>query len=257
MGERMEKYPSNGVLRLPEPSRVVDDGRLFYRVYGNGPPVMLIHGNRGSGYSFAPLIDVLKNRTLIIPDLPGHGYGPAMPEGFIDDPAMAVAYCYAVADDFGADKFTVVGHSLGGMIGLLMFLARRERVAGIALLDSFVDIKERPAELSKITPFDEKNEMTALQVADAFDDGPGVKWHTLFDLSGKILEFTCPVLELQGEANKNTDEIFNKWLKDKRGTIPNDWRVIRIVNSAHFMQFEQPAAVANEISRWLDKIHGK
>ena len=50
------------------------DRKIFYRVIGNGPQAMLIHGFGEDGNIWKNQVDHLKNRfQLIVPDLPGSG----------------------------------------------------------------------------------------------------------------------------------------------------------------------------------------
>ncbi|MDD4796314.1 MAG: alpha/beta hydrolase [Eubacteriales bacterium] len=247
-------YPSNGVLTLPEPSRVFDDGNHFFRVYGEGPPVMLIHGNQGSGYSFASMVPAMDGFGLILPDLPGHGYGPPMPKDFENLPDMAVDYCFQVADIAGVEQFAIIGHSLGGMIGLLMCLQNRQRIRGLVLLDSFVAMDERPPELLRVAPYHTASEDARLRIKNCYDDGHGVKWHETFDVSSKIRRIECPVLELQGEATPDTDALYTQWLGAKRSRMHQRWKTARIPDCAHFLQFEQIDAVMAEIMPWLHSI---
>lgn len=242
---------SSEQLTLPEPRLTIDNGRCFCRVYGQGDPIMLIHGNRGSGYSFYSIIPFMKQYMLIIPDLPFHGNGPKMLDEFFDNPQLAVEYCFYIADLLSIDRFAVVGHSLGGMIGLSMYLSNARRINSIVLLDSFVDYKERPPELFKIAPFDNANDTSRQQIEDCCDDGPGVRWHEWFDVSAQIPEFKCPVLELQGEANPDTEDIFTCWLMQKRRSVPDTWLIARIPNAAHFLQFENIDAVMCQILPFL------
>ena len=47
----------------------------FYRVDGNGPPLILSHGWPGSVFEFLHIIDALsKNFTVVVPSLPGYGF---------------------------------------------------------------------------------------------------------------------------------------------------------------------------------------
>ena len=236
---------------FPAPLKIIDNERFYCRVYGEGPPVMLIHGNRGSGDSFAPMIPLMKGYQLIAPDLPGHGNASPMPNGFMDNPEMAVDYCFGITDSLGVENFTIIGHSLGGMIGLLMHLMFRERISGIVLLDSFVTMSERPKELLRVAPYPYTDERTSLQIMDCLNKGPGVNWYKTFDVSGRIKDITCPVFELQGESTPDTQEIFDEWLKEKRNGFPKAWEVVRILNSAHFLQFEQTKEITDKILPWL------
>ncbi|MEI9911773.1 MAG: alpha/beta hydrolase [Bacteroidota bacterium] len=48
--------------------------KIFYRVYGNGKPVLLVHGFGETGDVWKNQVEFLKNKfQLIVPDLPGSG----------------------------------------------------------------------------------------------------------------------------------------------------------------------------------------
>jgi pimeloyl-ACP methyl ester carboxylesterase len=62
---------------------------IFYRVVGDGAPLLLLHGLMVSGAMFDPLVDLLRKRfRMLIPDLRGHGNSGELP-GPYDVPALA------------------------------------------------------------------------------------------------------------------------------------------------------------------------
>ncbi|MEI9930486.1 MAG: epoxide hydrolase [Rhizomicrobium sp.] len=69
--------------RFPQfKARVEDIDIHFYRVDGNGPPLILSHGWPGSVFEFLHTIDSLaKDFTVVVPSLPGYGFSgkPARP----------------------------------------------------------------------------------------------------------------------------------------------------------------------------------
>jgi pimeloyl-ACP methyl ester carboxylesterase len=100
---------------------------------GSGPPVLLIHGNSSCKEVFRNQLDGAMGRRfrLIALDLPGHGRSSnarnsrrsySMP-GYAD---MAVE----VLDILGISRFSVLGWSLGGHVGLEMF-TRHEGMVGL------------------------------------------------------------------------------------------------------------------------------
>jgi pimeloyl-ACP methyl ester carboxylesterase len=49
--------------------------KIFYRITGVGPALMIVHGYPYNGFDFEKIIDSLSTRfTVIIPDLPGMGF---------------------------------------------------------------------------------------------------------------------------------------------------------------------------------------
>lgn len=102
------------------------DVDVHVSVYGEGPPLLLLHGLMTAGYSFRYLLEPLgKHFTLYVPDLIGAGrsgkprtsYGP-------DDLARSVGETMRALGIWGAPA---IGNSMGGY--LLMRLALLEPTA--------------------------------------------------------------------------------------------------------------------------------
>ena len=93
---------------------------MGYRMAGEGPAVLLIHGMAGSSGTWVPVMRRLADRfTVIAPDLLGHG-ASAKPRG---DYSLG-AHASGVRDLLGVlgiERATLVGQSLGG--GIAMQLA--------------------------------------------------------------------------------------------------------------------------------------
>ena len=92
--------------------------QLNYERTGSGTPMVLIHGIGGSWEHWRPLIgELAPHHDLILPDLPGFGRSPRLPEGqayTLDNLADALA---ELMDQLGVERAHIVGNSLGGGIG--------------------------------------------------------------------------------------------------------------------------------------------
>ena len=84
---------------------------------GVGSPVVLLHGLGASRRAWQPIVDDLaKNHSVLLPDLPGFGFSPALAiEPNVSNLADAVA---AWMRDAGLERPHIVGNSLGGAIAL-------------------------------------------------------------------------------------------------------------------------------------------
>src|SRR5690349_123107 len=91
--------------------------RVGFRMAGDGPLIVLLHGITSTSHVWVDAISRLSDRyTVVAPDLLGHGRS-AKPRG---DYSLG-AYASGVRDLLGALGFehgSVVGHSLGGGIAL-------------------------------------------------------------------------------------------------------------------------------------------
>jgi pimeloyl-ACP methyl ester carboxylesterase len=99
--------------------RNLPDG-TSYRVSGEGKPVIFLHGFGESGDVWDLQIQELaKNFYCIVPDLPGTGLSSAAIEAIPEKSLEALAFkVKAIADQERLNKFTLLGHSMGGYITL-------------------------------------------------------------------------------------------------------------------------------------------
>lgn len=115
--------------------------RLAYRVQGNGPPVLFIQGVNTHGDGWQPQADGLSSRfTCLTFDNRGMGQSERGTDPLTVE--LMAADATAVMDAVGWESAHVVGHSLGGPIGLQLALTARRRVRSLALLCSFARGKD-------------------------------------------------------------------------------------------------------------------
>jgi pimeloyl-ACP methyl ester carboxylesterase len=109
--------------------------RMRYRIGGEGPPIVLIHGITGTSETWGEVLPLLaQEHTVVAPDLLGHG-DSAKPKG---DYSLG-AYASGVRDLMIAleiDSATVVGHSLGGGVAMQFAYQFPERLERLVLVSS-------------------------------------------------------------------------------------------------------------------------
>jgi len=109
--------------------------RAVYRVAGNGPDVVLIHGMINSSRHWETVAQRLAGSYRVIaPDLIGHGEA-ATPRG---DYSLG-AHAAAIRDlltTIGVERATIVGHSLGGGVAMQFFYQFPQRTERLALISS-------------------------------------------------------------------------------------------------------------------------
>jgi pimeloyl-ACP methyl ester carboxylesterase len=121
---------------MSTPSEIELHGhRVCFRLHGQGPLIVLIHGITGRSDQWEPAIEHLATEhTVLAPDLLGHGES-AKPRG---DYSLG-AYASAVRDimvALGHDHATIVGHSLGGGIAMQFAYQFPERCERLVLVSS-------------------------------------------------------------------------------------------------------------------------
>jgi pimeloyl-ACP methyl ester carboxylesterase len=115
--------------------RVVHGYRRAYRMAGDGPVLLLIHGIGDSSRTWLGVLPALAERfTVIAPDLLGHG-GSDKPRADY----AAAAYACGMRDllsVLGVERATVVGHSLGGGVAMQFAYQFPERCERLVLVGS-------------------------------------------------------------------------------------------------------------------------
>lgn len=108
---------------------------LAYKVFGEGEPLVLLHGGFGSVEMFGPNVKLLAARRRVIGvDLQSHGRSPAADrpmrfEAMADDIA-------ALIGSLGLERCAIMGFSLGGAVGLRTAIQHPEIVDRLVLVST-------------------------------------------------------------------------------------------------------------------------
>jgi pimeloyl-ACP methyl ester carboxylesterase len=120
---------------VPRREVILHGHRVGFRIAGEGPLIVLIHGITSTSDVWLRAMERLAERyTVVAPDLLGHGRS-AKPRG---DYSLG-AYASGTRDLLGAlgfERGTVVGHSLGGGIALQFAYQFPEYCERLALISS-------------------------------------------------------------------------------------------------------------------------
>lgn len=102
----------------------------------DAPTALLVHGITASHRSWQWVAEHLPDVRLIAPDLRGRGRShPAPAAGRPDGMAGHADDMLAVLDHLGVDRTVVVGHSMGGFVGVVLADRSPDRVARLLLVD--------------------------------------------------------------------------------------------------------------------------
>src|SRR5450830_154929 len=117
----------------------VDGVRLHYLEQGQGPTVVLLHGNGVTADDFAlsGVLDALSERYHVIAfDRPGFGYSER-PGGTSWTPEVQARLFYQALHQLRVERPIVLGHSWGTLVALAMALEFPRYVRGITLVGGY------------------------------------------------------------------------------------------------------------------------
>ena len=218
---------------------------LFCEESGSGEPILFHHGYTGAHDVWLDEISPRLNDRYrcVVMDCRGagdseHPSGGYSIEQYADD-------VIAVADSLGLDRFTYVGHSMGGGIGYQLGVTYGDRLNKLVLvapipaaginapvsvheaareqrsLDNARDEMIRERMLMRIRASEEsvvQGVDRALSVSDAhFEDS----WQSMqdFDVSGRLEELTTPTLMVAGAADGLCPANVNDWQRLPNATL--------------------------------------
>jgi pimeloyl-ACP methyl ester carboxylesterase len=252
-------------------------GTMVWRAWGEGRPVVLLHGGSGSWNhwvrNIAPLVD--SGRRVLVPDLPGFGES-ALPPAGTDADALPEPVEDALRALLGDAECDLVGFSLGAMVGGFIAAhwparARRLVLAGAPALGiprapwiglrPWADLPEGPerdaahrANLEALMlagPVAIDSLAVALHARNMARDRMKKRRIALTDVLLRTLRHVrCPVYGIWGERDalyRDRNPLLAPALAAAR-----DFRGLTLVPEAgHWVQFQQPVAFNAALARAL------
>lgn len=113
----------------------VEGREARYFVAGDGPPLLLLHGNGDSKFSWSWVIpELARTHCVYALDLPGFGSRPA--STLAPTSSSYARFVGGFMDALGVARAAVVGNSFGGLVAARLALATPERIVALGLVDS-------------------------------------------------------------------------------------------------------------------------
>lgn len=246
---------------------------LFYDEAGQGEVVLFHHGYTGSHDSWAKVTPRLQGRyRCILMDSRGAGDSGHTADGYTI--AQYAADIVGLMDHLGVERFTYVGHSMGGVIGMELGLEYANRLNKLVLVapapadgvQSPPEIHERAARLRREKARDQmirERMITTARVNDPADIESAVdralsvseghfedSWAALVGYSrgDDLAQITTPTLVIAGAA----DGLLTANLKDFQ-RLPN--ATLHVFSRvSHGIPREVPEAFAEVVGDFLE--HG-
>jgi len=122
--------PRYGAIQLANPTV-----RLRTLQVGDGPDTaVLLHGFSLGPAHWAPLVERLPSRRLVMIEMPGHGESSRVDFRGVDLRQWFVSALTGVLDELSLPSAHIVGHSQGAMLGLFLALDAPERVRSLVAI---------------------------------------------------------------------------------------------------------------------------
>ncbi|KIT16246.1 alpha/beta fold hydrolase [Jannaschia aquimarina] len=117
----------------------LEEGHVRYRIGGEGPPILLLHGHPQTSamwHRIAP--DLARDHTVICPDLRGYGRSwkpAAAPDHALMSKRAMASDLLALMTALGHDRFAIGAHDRGARVGHRLAADHPDRVSILLTLD--------------------------------------------------------------------------------------------------------------------------
>lgn len=248
---------------------------MYYEVYGEGEPLILIHGGLGGIVEFGGLIPVLAEAHQVIAvELQGHGRTadtdrPLSYEALADDIAALIGY-------LGYDQADVMGFSLGGGVALQTAVRHPERVRNLVLISTpyardgihpeflmgMAAMSAETADMMLETPMYGFYSAVAPNVDDwsALVGKIGDMLRQDYDWSASVAALTTPTLIVVGDADMIPPAHTVTMFELMGGGVPGDFaerpesQMAILPGTTHFSILAQPQLIASLITGFLSEV---
>jgi pimeloyl-ACP methyl ester carboxylesterase len=279
------------IANLPEENFLTFRGcKVHVKECGHGPPLLLLHGFAASTYSFHKLVPLLAVHFRVVAmDYYGFGYTerPKTTEEFGINAQLELIRHVMEAKRMG--PATVLGHSYGGTLALLLAQSDPKLVEGLVLISAASEFGDAPAWvrfpvtrwlgylasrllLSSSKRFRElqrrayyREEVLSPEVAEAYRERlmiEGLK-ETYFAFTAGMAGGASPTLNLTGlelpvlVMGGRHDRIVPLESARRLAAALPDARLLVLEESGHSAPEEEPATVAAAIQKFAGQSRGK
>lgn len=234
---------------------------LWYAEYGQGTPVILLHGGFGHAAWWGLQIPALaKHYRVIAVDSRGQGRSSHDPNAAMSYRLMA-SDVLALMDRLHIRKAAIVGWSDGAIIGLEMAIHHPERLTKVFAFGANTDpsgyhnAKERsPAQNAVVDDYSRLMRSGYLKLSptpddfDAFHRKMNTLWNTKPQISAKQLQgIRVPVWIVDGDH----DEIIKRENVDFQFKQIPGARELIVPGASHFAFLQQPEAMNAALLRFM------
>jgi pimeloyl-ACP methyl ester carboxylesterase len=258
------RFEAQGAAPLPQPSKEGyvknEGGQIWYATYGDGSPVILLHGGLGHsgnwGYQVPALVEA-GYRTVVI-DTRGHGRSTRDARPFAYD--LLAADVLAVMDALRIARASFVGWSDGACTALILASKAPERAAGVFFFACNMD-PSGAKEITEFTPIlqrcvsrhmqDYRQLSATPDEFDAFSDAVGLMQRTQPNFSAADLaQVAAPVTIVHSEHDEFIKREHAEYLAR---SIPGAAFVF-LPGVSHFAPLQRPELFNGAMLAFLDRV---
>jgi len=232
---------------MPMPAQTgfadVNGIQLFFRTYGRGDPVVLIHGGLSDSRVWRAQIERLStNHEVIVVDSRGQGRSTRTKAPITYD-LMADDYL-ALFDRLGLDKVALVGWSDGGIIGLDIAIRHPERLSRLF-------VQAANASPDGVVGFDpDRTAIPELRHYDTVEEEIEALWANEPNFTAaELASIAVPTEIVIGDHDEAITREHTEYLA---ATIPNA-RLLVLPDVGHSAPVEDPDGYADAVLRFLDE----
>lgn len=114
-----------------------ENRKVYYKIVGQGAPLLLLHGNTVSSKMFSPIVKKYRQDfQLILIDFPGHGKSDRLVKFETDFWFYNSKVTYALLNELKLEEVSVIGTSGGALVAINLALEHPERIKYL-VADSF------------------------------------------------------------------------------------------------------------------------
>ncbi|MEJ8838229.1 alpha/beta fold hydrolase [Ramlibacter sp. AN1133] len=266
-----EDLPPEALAILKRATRLTSpcgDGDMVWHAWGDGDPLVLLHGGSGSWTHWIRNIEPLAaaGRRVLVPDLPGFG-DSARPPGNGDADGVVPVLAEGLPYLLGMQAVDVAGFSFGGLCGGLLAAAHPEIVRRLVLVGApGFGLREKRLTLVAWQHLDDPHARTnahrrnlatlmlhrpesvdalavAVQAANVPHDRMRRRKLAMTDiLLRHLAAIACPLDAIYGEHDALYSGGMLEELERLLRAAPQFGRLVRIPQAGHWVQFEAAAA---------------
>ena len=222
----------------------VNGVKLYYEIYGEGEPLLMIHGNGGSFVCFENQVpEFSKHFKVILVDCRGRG-NSSYQKGVELTFDLQVEDINLFLDKLNIQKTNILGWSDGGIIGLLLALKHPEKVAKLVTSGAnifpegvvyFDEMKKTTVELESKNKNHEND--LALDLNNLDLNYPNLKFSDLNAIKSKTLIIAGDHDVIKGE---HTLKMYESIPNAQLAILPNSSHSALIENSKLFNEIVLP-----------------